>query len=127
MLEFRLKDKRKNRFYSWWVILLLIVLCVLLARASYSVFWKKIESEKNLTKARDEYESLRLKNEKITDSMVRLETQSGVEEEIYSKFNVTKDGQKIAVIVDNKTASTLNSVSEQSISFFGKILNFFGW
>ena len=36
----------------------------------------------------------------LRDEIGRLETSAGVEEEIKSKFNVAKEGERVAIIVD---------------------------
>lgn len=68
-------------------------------------------------------EELRLQDQDLKSKIERLNTTSGVEEEIRSKFNVVKESEKMVVVVEDQNSSV--STTSSMVGFWQKIWNFF--
>lgn len=118
MREFQNKKKIKRRIFSKITIIFLIVVLFFLVRATYRVYEKNVESEANLARVsaslaetEQRYDSLKKENE-------RLNTNEGVEEEIRHKFQVSKEGEKVIVVVDDQAPSTTTA---PEMTFWSKL------
>lgn len=133
MIDFQKKKKIKNILHSPVFIIILFVFLIILIRAIFSVYQKQNMSAINLNKERMEYEKMNQRKEKLVSSIEYLKTDDGVESEIRTKFRLIKQGESIAVIVndDSTTTSTAkidkntknNSITASSTSFFARIFN----
>lgn len=121
MKEFQQKRKIQNWMYSKIVIFLLIIIAIIILKGAWGVYLKKVESDKNLTKTEAEYNQLSARKNNITDSIARLNTPNGIEEEIQQKFNVVRGEENIAVIVGGGVSTTTVSPVNPPKSFWGKI------
>lgn len=71
----------------------------------YSTIGVYRKSRNNLTQNKEEENklaALEKRNAELKNKIMRMESESGKEEEIRKKFNVAKPGEKILVIVDKK-------------------------
>lgn len=102
MKEFRQKHIIKQRIYSKPVIFLLIVILIFIANGTWNVFKKSHQSNQKLIIAEENLVELEKKRDTITEEIKRLETNVGVEEEIRSKFDLAREGEKTIVIVDEE-------------------------
>ena len=102
MREFRQKHIIRQRIYSKPVILLLLVILFFIANGTWNVFKKSHQSNQKLTVAEENLIELEEKRDTITLEIERLETNIGIEEEIRSKFDLAREGEKSIVIVDEE-------------------------
>ena len=109
MLEYQQKRKIKKRFYSRTVLIGLFIIALLFAKATWSVYQKKLESERNEKKAAAELADLEKRQQGLSVDINRLQTKTGVEKEIRDKFSVVKPGENMIVIVEPNQASTTAS------------------
>lgn len=123
MQEFKKRRKLKKLLYSKLTLFLLVALCALMARATWSVYKKSTESAAIALQSQAQYESLAQKRKALSENIDRLKTPEGVEAEVRNKYNVVKPEEKLVVIVDS-TSST--SPAASSTSVWARILNFFG-
>lgn len=100
MRELELRQKFRKRIYSLPALLLLSLLTVVLIRAGYSIWMTERESAKEVDILREEVSILAKREGFLKGSIDKLNTDEGVEEEIKSKFNVARPGERVAVIVD---------------------------
>lgn len=71
----------------------------------YSTIGVYRKSRNNLAQNKEEENklaALEKRNAELENEIIRMESESGKEEEIRKKFNVAKQGEKILVIVDKK-------------------------
>lgn len=124
MFDFQEKRKLKQFLYSKITLTVLAVVVVLLLNSVWNIY--TTERETRLTRNNLEREFLELKEreELLRKEIERLKTTRGVEEEIRSKFEVSKDGESVMVIVD-PTKDKKTQIYKRENSFWSKFLNFF--
>lgn len=106
MLEFQKKKKLRKILYSPAVLIILAIIFVLLLRGSWSIYKKANLSMQNLEKERIELEKLVLREKNLASSLDYLKTDQGIENEIRSKFRAVKEGEQVAVIVDEQNPTS---------------------
>ncbi len=114
MREFQEKHKYKRILYSKWMVVLLAILIVFFAKATYGVHQKQVESRANSLQAIAELQKLQDREQLLTSELTRLSTQEGVEEEIRAKYGVSKPGEEMIIIVDSLKPTTTPEVEKKS-------------
>lgn len=102
MREYQERRKFKKIIYSKWSYLFLSAIIVFIFYSTIGVYRK---SRNNLAQNKEEENklaALEKRNAELENEIIRMESESGKEEEIRKKFNVAKQGEKILVIVDKK-------------------------
>lgn len=82
-----------------------------------------MESESLMNISKQRVDNLRSRNDDLDYKISRLDTEVGVEEEIRSKFSVTKDNESMVVVVPDQ--SVASSSVEKEESFWTKLINIF--
>ncbi len=124
MREFQVRHKIRNFLYSKGVAIILVVMIIFLGKATWGVFQKERESAENAVQSNRELTKLDDRKNLLEAEIGRLSTDEGVEEEIRSKYNVSKPGEHFLIIVDAATTSTsTDSVAEPSL--WEKLKRFF--
>ncbi len=105
MLDFHEKRKLKSFLYSWPVIgVLLFVSCAF----SVSVY-ERYSIERTMAARREalaiELKELEQQAASLEASVERLKSDRGIEEEIRDRYQVSKKGEQIVVIVDDTKAA----------------------
>lgn len=124
MFDFQEKRKLKQFLYSKITLVVLVVVVGLLLNSVWNIYTKERETRivrKNLER---EFLELQEREELLREEIERLKTPRGIEEEIRSKFEVSKDGEKVMVIVD-PTKDKETQIYKRKNSFWSKFLNFF--
>ncbi|MBX4206221.1 septum formation initiator family protein [Candidatus Parcubacteria bacterium] len=106
MKELRDKQKFKNALYSFPSLAILVVLAFLLARGAAGIVVKERESARTLEALQASNASLTARQESLEEDVARLRTDEGIVEEIRSKFNVTRPGEHLAIVVLEKSKAT---------------------
>ncbi len=134
MLEFQQKKKFQRFLHSPLMIITLIIVFGVLAKASWGVYQKERLSAENLSRQNAELQKLSERENSLAQSIEYLKTDEGVEAEIRSKFRFARDGESIAVIIDNSSSTTRGvyqstsasgATSTESRGFFGRIFSWF--
>jgi cell division protein FtsB len=124
MLDSQQKRKVKSLMYHKVTLVILFLLVLLALRSTWVVYYKKVESERLEKISLDRRNELDGRNKELTSQIERLNTESGIEAEIRSKFSVAKDNEKTVVIVDDSSttsiASSTNSLWQRIKSFFSR-------
>ncbi len=123
------QNQSKNSLYKiLYSKVMVIVLLLILALLSYSVFSLYKKRNEALTKAKSaqvELDRVKEKQEQIDSSLLKLSTPEGIEDAIRDKFQVVKDGEGLIVVTDPNHSET--SVKEEvKQTFWNKIKEFFG-
>ncbi len=124
MKEFQHKRKIKRVLYSKAVIVLLGLVAILLLKPVWNVYQKKVESKNNNQTVEKELGALQDRQAVLASQVTTLTSQAGTEEEIRSKFNVAKEGEKMVIIVD-RDLSEPPVVPSEDQGFFKKMWNSF--
>jgi len=123
MREFEQKKKIRRILYSRTVIFILFLGLVFMIQATWRIYKKAQVSKNNLDQVAEEYKRLGAREQKIRDSVDYLQTDKGVEAEIRSKFRATKEGEQVAIIINDEVKK--ESVPVPRRSFWVKIVSFF--
>lgn len=121
MIEFQKKKKIRKFVYSPFTLLGLLILSVFMIQGVLGVYHKERISREKLEAARIELEKLEIRERGVAQSIEYLKTDEGVEGEIRRKFRAAKEGENIAVILDEGSASTTEEASsthEESHGFW---------
>ncbi len=102
MREFSQKRKIKRILYSPLVLIILFIILFFIAKGSLGVYKKYSLSKDRLETSQGELGVLEDKKDNIVNKIDRLQTETGIEKEIRSKFSVAREGEKVIVIVDDK-------------------------
>jgi len=102
MREFQEKNRYKRILYSRIGIVLVLILIVIFAKATFGVYKKEKESAANTLQAQEELKKLEDRQEVLTKEIDRLQTDAGIEEEIRSKYSVSKPDENLLIIVDEE-------------------------
>jgi cell division protein FtsB len=108
------------------LIFLLLVLFVL-ARATFRLTAKADSGEARLAQAQAEYQKLEQRKADLSIKVEKLSTTEGLESEIRAKYRAVKDGESVAVIIDDEhITAALTASSTPQLGFFRRILRKLG-
>jgi len=117
MRQFQEKKKIKAKLYSKPVLIGLVVLSLLCAKAVANIFVKYRESKETLRVTNARLDELMNRKLSLDHDIKNLESDEGVEEELRKKFNVANPGEKMIVVVENEVEEEI----EEKEGFFGAI------
>jgi len=118
MHDFKKKQQFKRRLYSNLILIVLLIILLLVIHATWGIYQKSRLSAHKLGLAEREQATLDSKKETIEYKINRLKTETGIEEEIRSKFDVVRDGEQIVVIVNPKETATTTEEKPKGIRGF---------
>lgn len=121
--SFRKKNRVLKKVYSIPVLILLLVILFFVLRGTWGVYQRASLSKDKLMLAQVEVTELKKRQENISSKISRLNTNTGIEEEIREKFNVVKEGEEMVVIID-KEKDVEEDLTPKKKSFFEKIFPF---
>jgi cell division protein FtsB len=109
MIDFQQKRQVKKVIYSKVFLVILFISVIFLGRATYNIYNKSKLSSKSYNETKKDYESLKARKDMLDSEINRLKTDSGMEEEIRSKFNVAKPGETVVVVIDGSSSTSTNA------------------
>ncbi len=114
MIDFQQKRQFKRVVYSKLSLLILLILVIVLGRATYEIYKKSKLSSSNYVVIKKDYESLKMRKEMLESEINRLKTDNGIEEEIRSKFNVAKPGETVVIVINSSSSDSadINSLKK---------------
>ncbi len=84
----------------------LFIIAILLAKGAVGVINKERESALRSKELEEKASALILREQELREGIARLETEEGIQEEIKERFSVTQEGEFVAVIVDERRATS---------------------
>ncbi|MFA5023298.1 MAG: septum formation initiator family protein [Candidatus Paceibacterota bacterium] len=106
------KSERKKRWIEHLILLGLVIICLVFARATWSLYQKNQAALNNLHASTRRIEKLTERESVLRDKIERLKTPRGVEEEIRNNFPMVKPGEQVINLVDKeKPASTTTATA----------------
>ncbi len=112
MREFHKKRKLNSVIYSAPTAVLLFIIILFLARASWNSYHTYSNSKASSNNSYLELKSLRDRENYLKERINFLNTDEGVEAEIRSKYKAVKEGEEMTVIVeDDSINNTIRSTS----------------
>lgn len=124
MIDFQRKKQFKKIAYSKISFIILFLLVLLMGRATYDIYQKYQLSYDNYTGVKKNYDSLKTRQDMLDSEINRLKTDTGVEEEIRSRFNVAKPGETVVTII-NGSSSTSTKQDDSKRGFWASFWNIF--
>ena len=108
------------------------VLLAIVAKAGWNIYEKARISSDRLAQAQAELAKLRDRQAKLSETVGYLSTERGLENEIRSKYHAVKEGESVAVIVDEDAGSTqrasaTDSVASSTVGWWGRLLRAIGF
>ena len=115
MRDFQRKQQIRKVLYSKAALVAVLILLVIVGKATWSVYTKERESQKNLTRVENELASLQAREQKLQKDITHLQTPEGVETEIREQFQVAKPGERMIVLVEEGRAAPAEAPTERSL------------
>lgn len=84
----------------------LFIIAILLAKGAVGVINKERESALRSRELEEKATTLVQREEELKEGIARLETEEGIQEEIKERFSVIQEGEFVAVIVDDRRATS---------------------
>ena len=112
MREFKERQVVYRLIHSRAVLFLLIVVIVFLLKTVFGVYLKFKDSRAHRYAVQNELTELKRRADSLSREVERLGTEKGIEEEIRRQFSMVKEGEGVAIIVDNQSEDEVQSVGE---------------
>lgn len=110
---------------SPFTVILLFILSFVLIKAAWNIHEKSKLTEERLRRTQTEIAKLEERHAILNKKVALLSTDEGVEAEMRTKYRAVKDGELVAVIIDEEnTALALTPVSD--VGIWQKLLHWIG-
>src|SRR5437764_14606866 len=106
MLDFAQKRKVRSILYHPLTLTALLVIVVFFMHSTWVVYGKKRESEALMKASAAHVGELQARDTDMQSKIERLGTETGLEEEIRSKFSVVKGGENMMIVVDGQNGGS---------------------
>ncbi|MES2408964.1 MAG: septum formation initiator family protein [Patescibacteria group bacterium] len=116
MRKFESQKQIKSRIYSRTTLIILLFIIILLAKGVFTLYLRNQESVEALRDTNDKVRDLKARQQMLSGEITKLNNNDGVEEEIREKFDVTKPGENVVIIVPDEVATT----TEEKPSVFAR-------
>lgn len=121
MEELQRKHRIKQLLYSWPSLILIAIITFFLVKGAVGIMRIERESAGRVRELEADSKALALREEKLTQDINKLRTEAGIIEEIKEKFSVTREGEYVAIIVDERNKAT--STDGTGISWIKRLWN----
>jgi cell division protein FtsB len=102
MLDFKQKNRVRRALYAKPTIIALVIVFLFVANGAWGMYQKSTTSITNKNSAEGELSSLKSREIELSQDIVNLSTDRGIEEEIRERFMVAKEGESVMVIANPK-------------------------
>lgn len=106
MVDFNRRKPVRKFLHSPFALFVMLVVLLILLKAVWGVHGKEQTSAAYLNQQKTELDKIKARETELSNSIEYLKTDQGVEAELRSKFRVVKEGESIAVILDNDATTT---------------------
>jgi len=96
------RKKSTHRLYSWPVLLLLAVFFIYTLYWTWGAYQKQAASIQGLEGTKRVWDQFTQREAELKENVQKLQTSRGLEEEIRERFSVAKEGEKMAIIIEEK-------------------------
>jgi len=111
MKELQRKQRTRRIIYSVPVLIILSIITFSLARGAVRVMNKAEESKALSRDLAEKATALVLREQELEEGVSHLKTEEGIKGEIRGRFSVTEEGEYVAVVVDERSASSSTDAS----------------
>lgn len=102
MLDFHEKKRARRRLYSPLTFIVLAFLIVIAGRGAWGMYQTSRTADEALTKTREAYDALAVREAFLDREIDRLATEAGMESEIRERFGVAKVGEEVIVVLSEE-------------------------
>ena len=103
MKDFRTRKSSKSPFHhSWFFLIIMVLVLGLFVKSAYASFSKKRTADLEKDKYEQKLNDLRETKNNLELKINHLKTERGKEEELRKRFDVTKEGEQIIKIIEEK-------------------------
>ncbi len=102
MKEFQHDNQVKQKIYSKWVLLILLIIIILVFRGLISISIRQSTSREEMKLVEAKKAELQKRYTDLSGEVNDLNTNEGLEKEIRSKFDVVKPGETVIMVVDKE-------------------------
>lgn len=127
MREFERKRIIKNRVYSKFTTLILLVVLGFLVSGTLDIYEKANQSEKQLDLAAARLAKLEEQQISLENKIETLQSEVGIEEQIRSRFYLAKEGERAVFIIDQEPETEPEQDPRGLRGFWRKTVDFFGF
>lgn len=106
MREFQERNKFKNILFSKGILIALSIGILFFGHATWKVYVRERDSAASVVRSQTQLAKLKDREMLLKSELERLNTEEGIEEEIRSKYGVSKPGEQMIIIVDPEEATT---------------------
>jgi len=123
MREFQRKQHKRRFLYSRFVLLALLIVLALVIKAVWGAYGREQEGTANLERAQNGLAALRARSTELEEKLAHLKTLEGIEAEIREQFQMSKPGEKMVVVIPDKSSE--EAISEPRQSFVSRLFDIF--
>lgn len=124
MIPFQERKKLRKILYAKATLGVLFVLSVIVARGAWQVYQKAAIARAERVEAESSLGELVSRTKGLEESIDRLKSERGVEEEIRQKFTVARSGEEVVIVVDETSKKSKNGASDDTIASWVRFLEF---
>ena len=118
----------KRLIYSPAGIIIGLIGLFILVRAAWNIHEKAVVAGERLSEAQSELTGLEQQKQALSDSIAYLSTPAGIEAELRDKYHAVKQGESVAVIVDDQPTATASPASSTpQASWWSRFMSFIGF
>ena len=110
----------------WVAVVLLILVAVFLAGATWEVYEKEVGARAELDAVTARRDTLEERKETLTTDLTALKSDRGMEAELRERFPVAKDGEEVIVLVDAPDGPE-SATEEPENDFWATVQGWFGF
>ncbi len=126
MINLQERRYRRHILQSPFLAVFLLVITLLLTKSVYSIYKKNQVANINRMESQRKLDLLVEKEKRLQAEIAKLKTTRGIEEELRSKFQVTKEGEEVLVVVDDPAViDNLDQVSVEGAGLWSKFIKIF--
>lgn len=103
----------KQILYSWVSLGLLVVATFFLVKGAFGIMTIERESAARVEELESQAAALALREGELELEIERLKTPEGVIEAIKDKFSVTREGEYVAIIVDERSRASSSETEDE--------------
>jgi len=121
MKEFQDKKRIRKIIFSRFSLAVLLIILIILSVSTAKVYLKSQKASLRNDQTIAQIKELEKKKKELEDRIAKMQTGSGLDEEIREKFNVQKPGEEVLNIVDKSPENDKIDSAEENHGFFSKI------
>lgn len=104
--ELERRQKLRKTVYSWPALVLVALVAIFLVKGAWGILSIERDSASKVEDLESQNAALVIREQSLKDEIERLQTDEGKVEAIKAKFSAVREGEFVAVIVDERRKAT---------------------